>query len=115
MPISLQYQKGRHLLEAGAGLNYLTGTRADLILNQYLFPWERTDLENAFTRSTEESVTLSGSRFQRVYPSIQLAYHFQLTTRWQIGLQARWVPGGSSPEAGSNHFRLGMRYYFLKW
>ncbi|MEM9819951.1 MAG: hypothetical protein AAF985_02720 [Bacteroidota bacterium] len=114
-PLTLQFGHRRHLLEGGPQFNYLLGVQADVLEDRFLLPWERTELSNAYARSVLDPVELSGTEFKQFYLALQLAYHYQLTPRWQIGLQARWVPGSDNIEARANHFRLGMRYYFLKW
>ena len=86
LPVYLQYQTGRHFLEAGLSASYLTGIRGGIVKN---------DVLDTTTPLIIDKVTwLENKAFKPLNAQVLLGYQFGLSPNASIGLRANYTLGG---------------------
>lgn len=125
VPIYLQLQNGRHLVEAGGSFNRILNFQVEITERQSLFPWERENPENNFSPELMvERGTLPIGDYNSV-PNLNhmeffIGYKNQITPRLQLGLRAKyWLNKPSSEavgwlEQGAVSAGVSLSYFFQK-
>ena len=89
IPVYLQYQLGRHHIEAGVGASYLAAVRGEV--------GKKVDLDNPnmpvqYERTSQGWIDDYG--YKSLNAQLMLGYQFGLTDRVTIGLRANYTVGG---------------------
>jgi len=89
IPVYLQYQLGKHHLEAGVGASYLAAVRGEV--------GKKVDLDNpnmpvAYERTSQGWIDNYG--YKSLNAQLILGYQFGLTDQLTIGLRANYTVGG---------------------
>ena len=124
LPVLLGMEKGRHIIEAGISVDYLTGVRGE----RGGFGRIPGSDPPAHGFVPVESGWISEDGFKKWTATGQLNYRFRVSTQWSFGLSANYIfggvleninpglPGGNGVELKEDdNFHLGFQaVYILK-
>ncbi len=123
LPVSLQYNIGRHGLEAGLAFRYLLKVQGE---ESSTASSQRSDGSADLLAEASSKVWVPEDNFNRFTTSYLLGYRFAVNDRLNFGLRAMYTPSAkSSSDAAETNtaysvqsnnlsFNLGVKYYLNK-